>query len=80
MNAVPIFSCHVHCAQILEKEVFPLLPGYIDTPFITWLIKTQEKYNTKVFFEDQLGINRHWMQMEWGEEPVDTLITHYAGA
>ena len=59
--------------------MFPLLAGYYDTPFIVWLLKTQAKYNTKVFFEDQLGINRHWMQMEWGEEEVDTLITHYAG-
>ena len=67
-------------AQILEKEVFPLLSGYFDTPFITWLLKTQEKYNSKLFFEDELGINRHWMQMAWGEEEVETLITHYAGA
>ena len=33
-----------------------------------------------MFFEDQLGINRHWLQMRWGAEEVPTLITHYAGA
>ena len=69
---------HLHL-QILEKEVFPLLTGFYDTPFITWLLKTEQKYNSKVFFEDQLGINRHWLEMKWGAEDVDTLITHYAG-
>ena len=55
------------------------MTGFYDTPFITWLLKTQEKYNSKVFFEDQLGINRHWLGMNWGAEDVDTMITHYAG-
>ena len=66
--------------QILEKEVFPLLSGFYDTPFIVWLLKTQSKYNSKVFFEDQVGLNRHWLEMQWGHEDVDTLVTHYAGA
>ena len=65
--------------QILEKEVFPLVTGFYDTPFITWLLKTQDKYSSKVFFEDQLGINRHWLGMNWGAEDVETLIIHYAG-
>ena len=65
--------------QVLEKEVFPLLSGFYDTPFITWLLKTREEYRSKVFFEDQLGINRHWLQMQWGAEEVPTLVAHYAG-
>ena len=67
-------------AQVLEKEVFPLLSGFYDTPFIVWLLKTRPEYAAKVFFEDQLGINRHWLQMKWGAEEVATLVTHYAGA
>ena len=65
--------------QVLEKEVHPLLSGFYDTPFIVWLLKTQPKYNSKVFFEDQVGINRHWLEMKWGHEDVETLVTHYAG-
>jgi len=60
--------------------VFPLLSGFYDTPFITWLLKTRPENAAKVFFEDQLGINRHWLQMRWGAEELPTLITHYAGA
>lgn len=60
--------------------MFPLLSGFYDTPFITWLLKTRPENAAKVFFEDQLGINRHWLQMRWGAEEVPTLITHYAGA
>ena len=67
-------------AQILEKEVHPLVSGFYDTPFITWLLKTQRKYSSRVYFEDQIGINRHWLEMHWGHEQVDTLVTHYAGA
>ena len=66
--------------QVLEKEVFPLLSGFYDTPFITWLLKTQPKYSSRVYFEDQVGINRHWLEMQWDREEVETLVTHYAGA
>ena len=110
--------------QILQTEVFPLLSGFYDTPFIVWLLKTKDKYFEKVlpclhhhlhswgpgrlpvarleltpdtclvvrrlanlscfigrqvFFEDQIGLNRHWLQMQWGNEDVETLVTHYAG-
>ena len=71
--------CVAPFIQILEKEVHPLLSGFYDTPFIVWLLKTQPKYNSKVFFEDQVGINRHWLEMKWGHEDVETLVTHYAG-
>ena len=67
-------------AQVLEKQVHPLLSGFYDTPFITWLLKTRDEFGSRVFFEDQLGVNRHWLEMRWGAEEVDTLITHYAGA
>ena len=58
----------------------PLVSGFYDTPFVTWLLKTQTKYNSKVYFENELGMNRHWLEMLWGREEVDTLVTHYAGA
>ena len=64
--------------QVLEKEVHPLLSGFYDTPFIVWLLKTQPKYNSKVFFEDQVGINRHFVAIDWGVEP-NPLIAHFAG-
>ncbi len=34
--------------QILEKAVTPLLSGFYDTPFITWLLKTRPEYRSKV--------------------------------
>ena len=64
--------------QILEKEVFPLVSGFYDTPFIAWLLKTRPDYAAKVFFEDQIGINRHFAAVQWGTEtPV---VSHFAGA
>lgn len=66
--------------QVLEKELRPLVSGFYDTPFIAWLIKTQLKYNSKVYFETAIGMNRHWTGMQWGHEDVPTLVTHYAGA
>lgn len=56
----------------------PLLSGFFDTPFIVWLLKTRPEYRAKLFLEDQIGLNRHWLQMDWEGEPF-TLITHYAG-
>ncbi len=35
-------------SQILQKEVFPLLSGFYDTPFIVWLLKTRPQYIEKV--------------------------------
>lgn len=44
-----------------------------------WLLKTQEKYFSKVFFEDQISINKHWLGFEYATEDVETLVMHYAG-
>lgn len=68
----------VALVQILEKEVHPLVSGFYDTPFITWLLKTQSKYRSRVFFEDQIGINRHFVAIDWGEEATP-LVAHFAG-
>ena len=65
-------------AQTLEKEVHPLVSGFYDTPFITWLLKTETEYRDKVFFEDQIGINRHFVAIDWGVEPTP-LVAHFAG-
>ena len=32
----------------------------------------------KVFFEDQIGINRHFVAIDWGVETTP-LIAHFAG-
>lgn len=63
--------------QVLEKEVFPLVSGFYDTPFIVWLLKTRPAYAAKVFFEDQIGINRHFVAVDWGTETP--LVSHFAG-
>ncbi len=65
--------------QVLEKEVFPLVSGFYDTPFIAWLLKTRPEYAAKVFFEDQIGINRHFAAIDWGTE-TPPLVSHFAGA
>ena len=65
--------------QQLEKQVFPLVSGFYDTPFITWLLKTRPDYLAKVFFEDQVGINRHFAAIDWGTE-TPPLVSHFAGA
>ena len=31
------------------------MSGFYDTPFIVWLLKTQRKYNSRVYFEDEVG-------------------------
>jgi len=64
---------------VLEQEVFPLLSGFYDTPFIVWLLKTEPEYHKMLFMEDEISLNRHWLQFEYGTEEVATLITHYAG-
>ncbi len=66
-------------AQVLEREVHPLLSGFYDTPFIVWLLKTRPEYWEKVYLEDEISLNRHWLQFVYGAEEVATLITHYAG-
>ena len=65
--------------QVLEREVHPLLSGFYDTPFIVWLLKTRPEYWEKTYLEDEISLNRHWLQFESGAEEVATLITHYAG-
>jgi len=72
-------SPSVRCVQVLDKEVFPLVSGFYDTPFIAWLLKTRPEYAAKVFFEDQIGINRHFAAIDWGSE-TPPLVTHFAGA
>lgn len=53
-------------AQVLEREIFPLVKGFKDTPFIVYMLKTQlwqnEKYIERVYFEQEVGLNRHWLQ------------------
>ena len=66
-------------SQVLEKEIFPLVSGFYDTPFIVWLLKTRPEYLAKVFFEDQIGINRHFAAIDWGAE-TPPLLSHFAGA
>eukprot|EP00208_Stichococcus_sp_RCC1054_P005833 CAMPEP_0206142774 /NCGR_PEP_ID=MMETSP1473-20131121/18136_1 /ASSEMBLY_ACC=CAM_ASM_001109 /TAXON_ID=1461547 /ORGANISM="Stichococcus sp, Strain RCC1054" /LENGTH=1052 /DNA_ID=CAMNT_0053537897 /DNA_START=385 /DNA_END=3544 /DNA_ORIENTATION=+ len=69
---------------VLEKEVYPLVKGFKDTPFIVYMLKTRpyaatgEGYIERVYFEQEVGFNRHWLQVDWasGENP---LLTHYAG-
>jgi hypothetical protein len=52
--------------QVLEREIFPLVKGFKDTPFIVYMLKTQlwqnEKYIERVYFEQEVGLNRHWLQ------------------
>lgn len=44
--------------QVLEREVFPLVKGFKDTPFIVYMLKTQswqgEKYIDRVYFEQEV--------------------------
>ena len=51
---------------MLEREIFPLVKGFKDTPFIVYMLKTQlwqnEKYIERVYFEQEVGLNRHWLQ------------------
>lgn len=54
--------------QVLEKEVYPLVKGFKDTPFIVYMLKarayaaTGEGYIERVYFEQEVGFNRHWLQ------------------
>ncbi len=54
-------------AQVLEREIFPLVKGFKDTPFIVYMLKTQswrgQKYIDRVYFEQEVGLNRHWLQV-----------------
>ena len=50
-------------AQVLEQEIHPFLPGFKDTPFILYLLKSQPKYLDRVYFEQEITINRHWLQV-----------------
>ena len=54
------------------------MSGFYDTPFIAWLLKTRPDYADKVFFEDQVGINRHFAAIDWGTE-TPPLLSHFAG-
>jgi len=76
---VPQAQLHDDMLPILKEEVYPLVSGFYDTPFFVWLLKTQEKYFSKVFFEDQISINKHWLGFEYATEDVETLVMHYAG-
>ena len=49
--------------QVLQEEIHPLVPGFKDTPFILYLLKSQAKYLNKVYFEQEAGLNRHWLQV-----------------
>ena len=49
--------------QVLEQEIHPFLPGFKDTPFILYLLKSQPKYLDRVYFEQEITINRHWLQV-----------------
>jgi hypothetical protein len=51
------------CPQVLEQEIHPFLPGFKDTPFILYLLKSQAKYLDRVYFEQEITINRHWLQV-----------------
>lgn len=57
-----------------------LCSGFYDTPFFVWLLKTKQENFEKVFFEDQISLNRHWLSFEYKTEDVPTLVLHYAGA
>jgi len=41
--------------------------GFKDTPFIVYMLKTQswrgQKYIDRVFFEQEVLLNRHWVQV-----------------
>lgn len=53
----------------MEKEVWPLVKGFKDTPFIVYMLKkrscrtTGVPYIDSVFFEEEIGFNRHWLQV-----------------
>lgn len=53
--------------QVLEREIHPLVKGFKDTPFIVYMLKTQswgdQKYIDRVYFEQEVGLNRHWLQV-----------------
>ena len=40
-----------------------MVPGFKDTPFILYLLKSQAKYLDKVYFEQEASLNRHWLQV-----------------
>jgi hypothetical protein len=66
-------SPHISCAlpvsglQTLAKEVYPLVGGFHDTPFIVYMLKTQSwqrrPFLDSVFFEEEIPLNRHWVQV-----------------
>ena len=53
--------------QTLAGEVFPLVGGFHDTPFIVYMLKTQSwrgrPFLDGVFFEQDVQLNRHWVQV-----------------
>lgn len=48
---------------MLEEEIHPLVPGFKDTPFILFLLKSHAKYLDRVYFEQEVTLNRHWLQV-----------------
>ena len=53
----------MHAQQVLEQEVKPLVKGFKDTPFIVYMLKKNPKYIDCVYFEQEVGFNRHWLQV-----------------
>ena len=61
-----MLQCMCLALQALAKEVFPLVGGFHDTPFIVYMLKTQSwrgrSFLDGVFFEQDVQLNRHWVQ------------------
>ena len=45
------------------EEIHPLVPGFKDTPFILYLLKSQRKYLDRVYLEQEVTLNQHWLQV-----------------
>lgn len=54
-----MWSCIV---QEMERAV-RLVPGFTDTPLLVWALKSTPGALDRVFFEQELGLNRHWLQV-----------------
>jgi hypothetical protein len=50
------------CTQELEKEVH-LVQGFFDTPLLLWALKRTPCSLDHVYFERNIGMNRHFLQV-----------------
>ena len=61
-NTCLLLSVLFASMQLLEKEL-KLVPGFHDTPFILYLLKTELRYQKTLQYIDTVGLNRHWLEV-----------------